>query len=611
LVRFGRQKLEGYNLARHTDDAMSDLLLPPVDIVLREFRSVVKLVDSHFDYVTSDTQGEITSARLAAVVAPLRSFQVRHPQFEHTDWLRHRDLLSMFPPWTHAPTPPELELRVRFAEGIEGYPSIQLLVLREGLMPFLEDATQDTWLPQLVPTTGPHLRTRLATLTANLLLATNRPSEVDRLQALEVDVRKLYGTAGDWPAAEASRFAWSILKNFDPVRHKADLREYAEEFLKRAVKELDADGSHEAFMNILRLAHEPGPRNWCWTLLGELAELRSDALLMLELTYQLSHRELPEDLKKAQSLATEAERRILENPEGAPSWQQEFAQLARATALSRLTIMGLEDRSMAAERQLRDLLDSDAADAVDRLAHEQLLELLLAQRRFSEASQLVDKALDEWSNNSTFWLQKFWSELLSGNKRAAVEVLNRVDRMTPIDEQTDPETMFVVAFGQLLTSSGTWSETGRRFLETDHPNVPYIALMLYARLAGEERRDEARDLLDQRWQRIDPETWAQRLRGGDLSAWREMLIRYYLNKFPRDHLLRPLMDDAEFSKTDLQFLPITRRGMLCEALFYDALLAETTGDRDRRVESLRLVLATNRRDYFEYKMAQFLLDELR
>jgi hypothetical protein len=50
-----------------------------------------------------------------------------------------------------------------------------------------------------------------------------------------------------------------------------------------------------------------------------------------------------------------------------------------------------------------------------------------------------------------------------------------------------------------------------------------------------------------------------------------------------------------------------RRGLRCEAYFYDALLARSRGDESRANARLRDVLRTEHRNYYEYRMARFLL----
>ncbi len=136
-------------------------------------------------------------------------------------------------------------------------------------------------------------------------------------------------------------------------------------------------------------------------------------------------------------------------------------------------------------------------------------------------------------------------------------------------------------------------------------------MMLYCRLAVGPGREDAREVVVSHWKNVKPSTWGIRLREGDESAWREMLIGYYLNKDEAsyDKVFGPLENDASFARSDLSFVPLTRRSMLCEAYFYDALKSAAEGKTAPSRESLRKVLATNQRGYHEHRMALFLLSQ--
>jgi hypothetical protein len=430
-------------------------------------------------------------------------------------------------------------------------------------------------------------------------------------RGLALDMIKRFGKPKDWPAADASVLALSILKDFDPLKEKAELRENAEAFLKRAIKELGNDESYQAFMTIANLANRTGPHNWCWRLMSELTEIRGDALLTLELAYQLSNREPLEDLAKSRNLAMEAERKIETDSEissDTRSWRLDFARYARAKALERLTVLHGRDHAAEADGLLGSLLKSKA---VGKLARIDLVDLQLAQSQYSKATKLVEAALSQWPGDSTLILQGFWAQLLAGNTKGALKYSERAFQKAQEDRNKDSGMLFVAALGQLLTMTGAWEETGKRFLTTEHDYVPYIAMMLYARLKAGPQRDEARQIIETCWRRAKPDTWRERLREGDESVWREMLIGYYLKKKEAapDIIFGPLENDASFARSDLHYLPLARHSMLCEAYFYDALLADAENDKARKNQSLRRVLATNQRGYHEYRMALFLLGQ--
>ncbi|HTD53771.1 MAG TPA: hypothetical protein VK670_00210, partial [Silvibacterium sp.] len=169
--------------------------------------------------------------------------------------------------------------------------------------------------------------------------------------------------------------------------------------------------------------------------------------------------------------------------------------------------------------------------------------------------------------------------------------------------------MFTAALGQLVTGSEMMEETGRDFLTRDHPYVPYVAMMLYARIASADTQQEARGVLTERWEKADRPHWKQRLQGGDETAWREMLIGLYLDELKPQEIFDPLKDDESFAKSDLHFLPMSRQEMLCEAYFYSALLAESKKDMQARDADLRKVVDTKVVYFTEYAMAKYMLSQ--
>jgi hypothetical protein len=133
-------------------------------------------------------------------------------------------------------------------------------------------------------------------------------------------------------------------------------------------------------------------------------------------------------------------------------------------------------------------------------------------------------------------------------------------------------------------------------------------MLLYSSMASRGQQ-EARALLEERWHQIDKRTWKARLQAGDVTAWREMLIDHYMSAGPLDDIVGPLKAERSFAASDLSHLPSSRLGMLCEAYFYDALLAKAKHDESRMRSRLQDVLLTERLDYLEYSMAKFLLTQ--
>ena len=56
-----------------------------------------------------------------------------------------------------------------------------------------------------------------------------------------------------------------------------------------------------------------------------------------------------------------------------------------------------------------------------------------------------------------------------------------------------------------------------------------------------------------------------------------MLIGYYMGDVSRQDLFGQLEDEQKFAVSPLHGVPLSRLGMLTEAYFYDALLAQAKG----------------------------------
>jgi tetratricopeptide (TPR) repeat protein len=274
-------------------------------------------------------------------------------------------------------------------------------------------------------------------------------------------------------------------------------------------------------------------------------------------------------------------------------------QFARAQALSRLGALGDTSHLSEAEQLFSELL---ASPDIGLHAHSGLIELLIDQERYPEADRHIRSAIEKWPDEVTFYQEKFWSELLGGDMEAAAGTAKEVS-----DRQgNNDDALFLAALNQILTGRGQWELAGRKFLTTRHPYVDYVTMMLYARLVGPDK-EEARRLLWQRWDRIKSHTWTERCRAGDASVWREMLIGHYVGAVTSEEIFGKLEDETRYRQSDLRHLPLPRCSMLCEAYFYDAMLAKVQGDAGRMRRQLNKVLDTGKRNYLEYKMAKYLL----
>ena len=221
--------------------------------------------------------------------------------------------------------------------------------------------------------------------------------------------------------------------------------------------------------------------------------------------------------------------------------------------------------------------------------------------------------MQKFPNSEKLYAAKLQMRLAAGDRegasRLALESLKKVnkDENGKITQDTQGFA-YVAALGLLVTQSGAWESVAWDFLQTDHPYVPYVAMILASRLTGKDKAG-AQEVIDRRWARVKQGSWPARLRQGDETVWREKLIGYYLGKVGSEEIFGDLEDEAHFAKSELRHEPMSRRDMLGEAYFYDALLAEAKGDKVRRHASLEKTLQTDPREDIEYTMAQFLLSQ--
>jgi Novel STAND NTPase 1 len=448
----------------------------------------------------------------------------------------------------------------------------------------------------------------------NLCLLASYPDFYRQAQhELISKILRQYGKPEEWPAAEAAWFGTNLLESFDPLIDETSIPQTGLGFLQNALPQLNTKDAVEVYRAVLAVCSKTGPNQWCWDLLPALAETRQDPQIKLELAWELADREVPADLRTAIKLTEQAEQKLSESSLSKEDRAKQADVLAfvRAKALVRLARMGEGDSQEAAETTLRRLLNSPILGS---LAYEELAFFMRGRNNSGDVTALLQAGISKFPDSPELYAVKLMMLIGAGDQegisKIALQALKKVKKNT--SGKISPETQgfaYIAALGLLLTKSGAWENVAREFLQTDHPYVPYVAIMLASRLTGKRDKAEALEVIERRWVRAKPKTWSARLRQGDLTVWREMLIGYYLGNVQRNEIFGNLQDDQRFARSDLSHLPMPRRGMLCEAYFYEALLADAKGDKDWRHSSLEKTVLTDYRDYFEYTMAQFLLSQ--
>lgn len=431
--------------------------------------------------------------------------------------------------------------------------------------------------------------------------AEERPT---RRTALLGDLLTEFKAQDPLDAAPAAAFVRAVLASPDPVQDRPETRVQAVELLKRAIVALDDNKGFDVFYEIRQICEDPpGPNNWCWQALREIADLKPDGAIPLELASALSDRQRREDLELAIKLAERGERNTRRDASLSAAdskWQLDFARFSRAAALCNLAWLG-DDTLAECERTLRDLIESEA---VGSSAHDYLLRILIAKERLQEARAVIEQALERWPDDSEFYMRKLLVNLVAQDREAVSAVANEV-----MNKASDSSgALFVASSARILVGHPEAEHTARRFLAMDHPYVGFVTMMLYSFMSG-ATQTEANLLLQARWDRIDRASWKQRLAGGDERVWQEMLIGYYQEQVPRSEIFDALQDASAFSASDFRHLPYAREALQCEAYFYDAMLAKARGDQQRMMESLHRTVETGYGSYYEYSMAKFLLGQ--
>jgi hypothetical protein len=428
--------------------------------------------------------------------------------------------------------------------------------------------------------------------------------------------RKLLAEAPDNRLLRPEEEGWlarAFLKQFSPLNQAdAALLEPATRMLTSSVDErVDGPTALNTFNDMLTVAQTTPTPNWAWTVLDRLATARpgdAENSLTLELAWQLCVKERAEPLTRALALAD-----AYENLVRSAAISQEKRGIAnenikymRAKAFLGLRRLGETSRP-SPEPLLREL-DRPIRKELREDVNIQLTQFLDENGRHAEAVALGRKAAAEWPDNASFPLLALSGSLQyednAGARSLAESVAKTVNGAGPA--RTDKQWLFTASIGGLMAQTSDWRPIANRFLATDHEYRDYVRMIALA-LDSSSRASEWKQVLDQRWKEIDPSGWRDRIRNGDMTAWREMLIGRFVGAKGSQDLLKTLDDPAAWAKSEFADLSEPRNGQRCEAWFYEAMRAKAEGQKDHELEALRRSIATESSSYLEYAMARFLL----
>jgi hypothetical protein len=437
------------------------------------------------------------------------------------------------------------------------------------------------------------------------LLASYPAERRERRIALASDV--LARSAVAWSPREAALISEVVLLDLALLPDGASLRDRGAEVFRSAVLRLDESAAADSNWKLMGSCDVRKDRLWCWRLVANAAASRTDGALALDYALQLTDRSNAADLKDAIRWARRA-RAAVRTQALLPAARQrrlDFAAFVDARATVGLLASADPDLAPSQAREAADTLERlTTSTAVGPVARHELVRLALVQDRVADAeAQLAIAAQAESAAPVPLYLKLYL--LLAKRDTAALLALSRELRASP--NQT-AASLLTASLGQLLVRDGgdDWLATGATYLQATDENVPYFAMIFHARCATSGKPCPAID--GRRVRRdSDPASWSARLREGDVSPWPEMLVSNYLGERTADQL-RDLEDPAAFARSDLRFLPQGRDRLRCDAYFYDGMLACLRGDSKRMRDRLRDAVATNQRDYLEYRIARYMLE---
>jgi hypothetical protein len=423
--------------------------------------------------------------------------------------------------------------------------------------------------------------------------------------------------ANQWPREHARWFAQRFLNHYNPARDDPRLFASASALLKSAVLRLDERPGADAFNDLLSLARRT-QANWVWKLADDLIRTRPEGVkqgLPLDLALALCQQERPDRLHRALDLAEGVQKEIGSSPKEAQAHWPELIDYVQAFANQGLARQGEEDRWNTAESLFRKLTASKR-ESVTREAYGGLVQLLHERGQHARAEEVNNAGQRRWPDDGTLLTDQFFGYLRELRRDAAAEFVKRIidkfglESQEPVgDEQRSAreQAMYLAALGSLLVERPDAPKWTSRLLETGHDYRDYVRLMFYAQAGAASPAAET--LLDIRWKEIKQmrSGWNDRLKNGDMSVWREMLIGRFAGELSRADLMGKLESQEAWARSNLFDLPVSRRGLLCEAWFYEAMLAKAHGEPDNMRDCLRRCIEVGFTAYFEHAMATFIL----
>lgn len=431
------------------------------------------------------------------------------------------------------------------------------------------------------------------------------------------ELSESYSNPETWRVKEAAWFSRILFEKFDPVQDSDEDKTLIKSFFESSYLRKKDKGlglkyrkrkSYRQFNKLVDDCYSSDKANWCKSWIKELALKSNDYQEIFRLAYYLSKSEKIDELKLSLSLI----KKVFRNIEGSEKrkkykdYYQNYAKLIKATALYRLET----HKDKPDFKQSEDILEALIKTKYNnKRAYEVLLGLKLNKGEYTEAIKLSKKVLRKWPKDMGFSHTYLLSNILTSDTDTVIEIANEItNKINP-----SKEALYVGTLGRMITGSGNWQRIGKGFASSKHKYANYIMMMMYANSVGKEK-ENAEKLLKKRWNDIYKDNWQEQLPGrfkaGDKMAWREMLVGYYQGVVTKNEIFEPLQSDEQFNKSNYIYTDFSRKAMLTEAYFYDAMLNKAKGNIEGMKKRLQQVVDVDYRIYSEYAFSRYLLASL-
>ena len=452
-----------------------------------------------------------------------------------------------------------------------------------------------------------------------LCLAASMPSTMPKAkEALLSKFAGRFGGPQDWPPAQAAWLATQLLDQYDPLRDSPAAVDQGARLVTNAIRRFPSkQDANNAFNEVKAICLKPGAKNWCWGLLPAVADARPDPWTALDLALALTGRETAADLHDALQWLDRAAALHASDKTTTKEARQRFdfwATYIRANALYTLGIIDGDGGKLdEAQRLVPSLIEAPLLENDPQL---ELDAFLLGMTLLTDAPKpdreraavLKTRGAKNSPDAPSLLLKTMFDGLRFGDLAVVRQnVRDAIAKASTAKANADNRAtfLFCAAVGGLLTKDDRAERSAREFILTDHPYAPLVSMLLSAGTSG-VAHDDARRLLQERWARVDRTTWDRRLREGDSRAWYEMLVGYFIGEVAASDIFDLLRDDATFAASKFAGLHVTRKALLTEAHFYDAVRLKAGGDHNGEMASLRRVEDLGYKRYVEYDMAVFL-----